>query len=97
MKLVINGTQLDLRESDIGTLMRAEDLHRRFDAGIGPRFGGQFAHYRKMERLGLLAFEGWGSDIDGEAERDVKVYQLTELGRLALAEIRAIRGYGAGV
>lgn len=89
MKLVINGTQLDLRDGDIGTLQRAEDLHRRFDAGIGPRRGGQFAHYRRMVRLGLLAFEAWGRDVDGEVERDVMVYRLTELGRLALAAIGA--------
>lgn len=87
MRLVINGTQLDLSENDIGTLQHAEYLNSRFDAGIGPRIGGQFAHYRRMERLGLLTFDGWGRDIDGEVERDVLVYQLTELGRLALSAI----------
>jgi hypothetical protein len=87
MKLVLNGAQLDLNARDIGTLQRAAYLHSRFDAGIGPRVGGQFAHYRRMERLGLLTFDGWGRDIDGEVERDVLVYQLTELGRLALAAI----------
>lgn len=72
--------------ADLATLRRAEFLHRKFNAGIGPRRGGQFAHYRKLERLGLLMFDGWGGDIDGEAEGDVLVYQLTDEGRKALAE-----------
>jgi hypothetical protein len=83
--VTIDGEQLLITHSDLSTLRRAAYLHRAFDCGIGPRRGGQFAHYRKMERIGLLAFDGWGRDIDGECERDVLVYQLTDKGRSVLA------------
>jgi hypothetical protein len=95
MRFVIGRERLDLSEHDIGTLRRAEDLRRRFDAGIGPRVGGQFSHFRRMERLGLLEFDGWGRDVDGEVDRDVLVYQLTELGRQVLSAVgAAIRNTG---
>lgn len=82
---------LKLSQNDIDTLARADELERRFDAGIGPRRGGQFAHYRKLERLGLLEFVGLGRDIDGEVESDVLVYKLTAEGRKALDTSRTAR------
>lgn len=87
MRVLIHGTPLDLREGDVGTLRRADELRRRFDAGICSRDGGQRSHFRRMERLGLLQFDDWGRDMDGEVERDVPIYQLTELGRLAASTI----------
>lgn len=85
MTIIVNGESLRLSHSDLSTLERAAYLRRKFDAGIGPRRGGQFAHYRRMERLGLLEFDGWGSDIDGEVDADVLVYQLTDKGSKVLA------------
>jgi hypothetical protein len=73
-----------LRERDISTLRRADELKRRHDAGIGPRNGGQQAHFDRLERLGLVTFTGWGHDIDGEHPGDLKTYELTEAGRAAV-------------
>lgn len=78
-------TSTRLSERDVSTLSRAEDLQRRFDAGIFPIGPGGYRHFARLVRLGLLAFDGWGRDIDGEVERDVPVYRLTESGREALA------------
>lgn len=82
---------MKLSQNDIDTLDWADHLERKFDAGIGPRRGGQFAHFRKLERFGLLEFDGWGRDIDGEAEGDVLVYKLTAAGRAAHAASRTAR------
>lgn len=66
-----------LTDHDWSTLWRAHDLRARFDAGIFPIGGGGTKHFRRLERLGLLEFDGWGRDIDREVERDVLCYQLT--------------------
>lgn len=71
MKREINEHHLDL-------LRRARSLRARFDSGIFPSTIGDFARFSKLERLGLLCFEGWGRDIDGERENDVRIYRLTE-------------------
>lgn len=74
---------MKLNPTDLATLRRAVDLRRRFDAGIFPRGSGQYAHFHRLVRLGLLAVTGWGRDIDGETERDVLVHKLTVLGESA--------------
>jgi hypothetical protein len=67
---------------DIATLARAFYLEREFKAGIFPRTGGDTAHFRKLERLGMLEFTGeWGRDLDLEVDRDVPIYRLTDAGR----------------
>lgn len=71
------------RADDRATLRRAVDLDRAFGAGIFPSGGGSHAHFKKLERLGFLVFDDWGRDIDGEVERDVMVYRLTDAGRAA--------------
>jgi len=73
-----------LTSNDIGTLERAADLQHRFKAGIFPSTVGQRSHFAKLARQGLLVFEGWGRDIDGEVERDVEIYKLTSSGEAAL-------------
>lgn len=83
---------MKLRDADWSTLERAEDLRRRFDAGIFPVGAGSHGHFRRLERLGLLEFDAMGRDIDGEIERDVMVYRLTDAGNEAL---RAKRGGGS--
>lgn len=75
---------MKLTDEQRSTLSRAETLERRFDSGIFPTGSGQHAHFRKLERMGLLAFDGWGRDIDGEVERDVACFRLTDAGRAAL-------------
>lgn len=72
-----------LTDDDRATLQRAADLRRRFDAGIFPSTTGQRSHFAKLVRRGLLKFDAWGRDIDGEIERDVEIYQLTEQGIMA--------------
>lgn len=76
----------ELREADRRTLSRALDLEARFDAGIFPRGPGQHSHFRRLERLGLLEFKGWGRDIDLEVEDDVRLFRLTKAGRDAVSE-----------
>lgn len=70
--------------NDRGTLERAAELRRRFDAGIFPADIGQRSHFAKLVRRGLLEFETWGRDIDGEVESDVAIYRLTEAGKIAI-------------
>jgi hypothetical protein len=55
------------------------------DTGIFPSSIGLYSHFRKLERLGLLVFDGHGRDIDGMHDRDVPIYQLTEDARAILA------------
>jgi hypothetical protein len=76
-----------LTPSDHRTLARAVEMHRRFAAGIFPKGSGQYRHFAKLERLGLIRFDNWGRDIDGESEGDVPVYQITDAGRAALPEV----------
>jgi len=67
---------------DIATLAFALNMDQRFQAGIFPRDGGQASHYKRLERFGMLEFNGeFGRDLDGEVERDVPLYQLTAQGR----------------
>lgn len=75
----------ELSEDDLGTLQRAATVHRRFDAGIFPSTIGQWSHFRRLVRLGLLEFDDWGRDMDSEVERDVMIYKLTERGKEAVA------------
>jgi hypothetical protein len=75
----------ELSKDDLGTLQRAADLRRRFDAGIFPSTIGQRSHFRRLVRLGLLEFDDWGRDMDGRVERDVMIYKLTERGNEAVA------------
>ncbi len=69
-----------LTKSDLGTLQRAAYLRDRFGAGIFPSTIGQRSHFQKLVRRGLLEFDAWGRDIDGEVEHDVKIYKLTAAG-----------------
>lgn len=62
-----------LTEEDLGTLQRAHYLRRQFAAGIFPSTIGQRSHFQKRVRRGLLEFDAWGRDIDGEVEHDVKI------------------------
>jgi hypothetical protein len=73
-----------LSPDDLGTLRRAADLRRRFDAGIFPSTIGQRSHFLKLVRQGLLKLDGWGRDIDGEVERDVELFRLTPDGEAAM-------------
>jgi hypothetical protein len=81
----------ELSKDDLGTLQRAADLRRRFDAGIFPSTIGQWSHFRKLVRLGLLEFDDWGRDMDGGVERDVMIYKLTERGSEAVAVAERVR------
>ena len=71
---------MKLTDHDHATLSRAADLRKRFDAGIFPSTVGDRSHFKKLERWGLLEFDMWGRDLDGEVERDVEIYKLTEAG-----------------
>lgn len=74
-----------LRQADVDTLRRARQLRDRFDAGIFPRGAGQHRHFARLERLGLIEFDGWGRDMDGEVSPDVPIYKLTNRGALCIA------------
>jgi hypothetical protein len=80
-----------LSESDLDTLYRARDLRERFEAGIFAATIGDVSHFRKLERHGLLAFDGWGRDIDRVRESDVMIYQLTAKANRVLAARDAYR------
>lgn len=71
------------------TLERADELQRRFEAGIFPRTGGDVSHFRSLVRAGWLEYEDMGRDVDGIVQRDVPIYRLTEHGRGALEAMRA--------
>jgi len=72
-----------LTDRDLGTLSRAADLRRRFDAGIFPTTAGDRSHFRRLVRLGLLEFVDMGCDIDGMVEREVQIFMLTPAGEVA--------------
>lgn len=78
---------MTLTKADLSTLRHAAYLRERHDAGIGPRGSSQHRHFAKLEKAGLLAFVGWGRDIDAESieGRDMMVYALTPDGFLAIA------------
>lgn len=60
-------------------LERAWDLHARFQAGhyaVGP----QIQSMNVLTKAGLLFFVGWGRDIDGERDGDVRIWRLTKAG-----------------
>ena len=71
---------MKLTKKDEEVLTRSIDLKDNWSAGIGPRRGGQFKQFRKLAELGLLTFAGLGSDLDGEIDSEVMVYELTEEG-----------------
>jgi hypothetical protein len=73
-----------LSQVDINTLIRCAWLERKFDAGIYPATIGDHSHFRKLVRMGLLEFTGWGRDIDGERESDVPLHRMTPDGRSEL-------------
>lgn len=75
-----------LTQKDRDTLWDALDSKRRFDASIFPRGAGQWSHFRKLERLGLLQRDGYGEDIDGEIEEEVMGFALTDEGRIIALE-----------
>lgn len=75
-----------LTVKDLATLRRAMDLETRFQAGIFPRGAGCSSHFRRLERLGLLEFRGWGRDIDLTVDDDVRLFHLTDAGRRAASE-----------
>lgn len=82
--------QTEPTEGDIRTLAYALDMEERFRAGIFPRDGSQTAHFRKLCGFGMLEATGeYGRDIDGEVERDVPLYRLTEQGRTWIREREA--------
>jgi hypothetical protein len=69
-------------EEDASTLARALRLERDFNAGIFPRGGAQWAHFRRLARYGMLRFTGEvGRDIDSEIDDDVWNFELTAEGR----------------
>lgn len=71
-----------LTDGDLSTLYRALDMEERFEAlGIWPDGIGQFSHFRRLVRMGLLVFADWGCDIDGTTDREVPIFSLTEEGR----------------
>lgn len=82
---------MKLTAADVSTLSRAETLERRFESGIFPTGGSQHRHFAKLERLGLIRYDGEGRDIDGIVERDVQVYRLTDAGRAVIASRRSAR------
>lgn len=92
-----NPSIAELTEADLSTLWRAADLRRRFDAGIFPITIGQRSHFQKLVRRGLLVFDAWGRDIDGEVERDVEIYKLTAAGEACIAEDEAARAENAAM
>lgn len=74
--------QTEPTSADWSTLARALDLEERFQAGVFPVGGAQTAHFEKLCRFGMLEATGkYGRDIDGEVERDVPLYRLTDQGR----------------
>lgn len=83
---------MKLTDKDHSTLEHAAYLRRKFDAGIFPTGAGQHSHFRRLARLGLLVFDGWGRDIDGEVEQDVMLYKLTEAGEQAAGDVAGHAG-----
>lgn len=85
-----------LSDEDIRTLVFARKAKSQEDSAIFPSSIGQRSHYQKLVRRGLLAFDGWGRDVDGMVERDVELYKLTAAGNEAIEarnrEIRARAG-----
>ena len=71
----------NLTEMDRDTLSRALLLETRFEAGIFPSGSGQYRHFRKLKKMGLLEWVGMGPDIDGEFENERDIYKLTDRGK----------------
>lgn len=76
---------MKITEADHSTLARALVLEQAHAAGIFPTGGSQHRHFESLASRDLLDFEDYGFDIDGEVEKEVKIYRLTGRGR-ALAE-----------
>jgi hypothetical protein len=81
-KEMVMSKQTEPTAQDVRTLAFAPRVEQRHGEGIFPRNGGQTSHFDKLCRFGMLEFTGeWGHDMDGEVERDVPIYRLTEQGR----------------
>jgi len=70
-----------LNKGQHGALTRALDLETRFDAGIFADDAGSWSRMRALERRGLLRFIDYGMDIDGEHDRELPIWRLTDAGR----------------
>lgn len=90
---VLQSIIASLTRADRATLIRALDLERNHNAGIGPRGAARWRHVRKLERRKLLKAVGWGRDIAAETldGRDLFVYELTALGRRVATTIMPIQ------
>lgn len=73
----------DLTPAQREFLERALDLQERFDAGIFPTGSSQHQMVMRLEGKGLLRFDGWGRDMDGDGDRSVPIWRLTEKGTSA--------------
>jgi hypothetical protein len=82
----LQNRRMRLTEGHINVLARAAWLERLHNAGVFPRGSAQYRQFAYLERRGFLVCDGWGRDIDGQVERDVKNYRLTDAGRSVLAQ-----------
>ena len=73
---------LHLTKSDKYLLKTALDFFRVRQVGIGPRRGGQFKQFRKLEHMGLLDYHGATREFDDHLgkETNIPAYSLTEKG-----------------
>jgi hypothetical protein len=85
-----------LNKFDNETLCRALRLYDHFGAGIFPQGAGQHKNFQKLSKWGLLEFDGFGLDLDGTVEGEVKIFKLTEAG-LEVARILNIGGSTANI
>lgn len=75
------GEVVPLSRRDLDTMEYAARIDERFGAGIFPRGAGQRAHFRRLVRLGMIALDSRGRDVNGEVEHDVTICRLTSEGR----------------
>jgi hypothetical protein len=84
-----------ITQSDHSTLARALVLKLQHGAGIFPAGSGQTRQFKKLEAAGWLRFDNYGFDMDGEVEREVPVYQLTERGEMLARLLEGEESNGA--
>lgn len=74
-----------LTQMDLDTLEATRDLNAK-DLGIFADGIGEWSHFRKLERHGLLEFYAMGVDNDDHLrfQSEVPLYRLTPEGKAAL-------------
>ena len=81
---------MNLTDAQTSTLARAVSLQDEHGCdGVFPRGSAQMLMFSRLEDFWLLKFVGFGGNVDGDTDREVPIYEITDAGRAALERARS--------